>query len=253
MTAEAGGPFELVGGEHGLFIGAFEDIEYENFEILLGEGDKVFIYTDGVHEAVNADEEMFTVDRMLRSLNEAGTQNPARILEHVKSSVAAFVGDVSQFDDLTMLCFERKTPGGSEQTLCVDANLDHYADVIAFIDQLLEQNGCDEENRLRVQLAVDEIFTNIATYAYDAEGGKVEIAFSCKDGIAQITFADRGIPYDPLKKDDPDLTLSPEEMQIGGLGVFIAKNNMDAISYRYENNRNILTMSKNIGSPMPGA
>ena len=92
--------FQLIGGEHGLFIGAFEDIDYENFEILLGEGDKVFIYTDGVHEAVNADEEMFTVDRMLRALNEAGTQSPAGILEHVKSSVAEFVGDVSQFDDL---------------------------------------------------------------------------------------------------------------------------------------------------------
>ena len=241
-----GGVFELIGAEHGLFIGAFEDIDYENFEIHLGEGDKVFIYTDGVHEAVNADGEMFTVDRMLRSLNEAGTQNPERILEHVKSSVAAFVGDVSQFDDLTMLCFELKTSDSSKQTLCVDAKLDHYADVIAFIDKLLEQNGCDEENRLRVQLAVDEIFTNIATYAYGAEGGKVEISFSCKDGIAEITFADSGTPYDPLKKDDPDITLSPEEMQIGGLGIFIAKNNMDAISYRYENNRNILTMSKRI-------
>lgn len=241
-----GGVFELIGGEHGLFIGAFEDIEYENFEIRLGEGDKVFIYTDGVHEAVNANEEMFTVDRMLHSLNEVGTQNPECILEYVKSSVAEFVGDVPQFDDLTMLCFELKATGNSKQTLCVDAKLDHYTDVIAFIDKLLEQNGCDEENRFRVQLAVDEIFTNIVNYAYSAEGGKVEIAFLCKDGIAEITFADNGIPYDPLKKDDPDITLSPEEMQIGGLGVFIAKNNMDAISYRYENNRNILTMSKNI-------
>ena len=243
-----GGVFELVGGEHGLFIGAFEDIEYENYEIRLGEGDKVFIYTDGVHEAVNANEEMFTVDRMLRSLNEVGTQNPERILDHVKSSVAGFVGDVSQFDDQTMLCFERKTSGGSRQTLCVNATLDHYADVIAFIDKFLEQNGCDEENRLRVQLAVDEIFTNIVNYAYGPEGGKVEIAFSCKDGMAEITFADHGMPYDPLEKDDPDLTLSPEEMPVGGLGVFIAKNNMDAISYRYENDRNILTMSKNIKS-----
>ena len=248
MTAEAGGPFELVGGEHGLFIGAFEDIEYENFEILLGEGDKVFIYTDGVHEAVNDNEEMFTVNRMLRALNEAGTQSPEDILAHVKSSVEEFVGDVSQFDDLTMLCFERKAPGGGRQTLCVDATLENYADVIAFIDRLLEQNGCDEENRLRVQLAADEIFTNIVNYAYGAEGGKAEITFSCKDGIAEITFADNGVPYDPLQKDDPDLTLSPEEMQIGGLGVFIAKNNMDAISYRYENHRNILTMSKNIKS-----
>ena len=240
-----GGAFELIGGEHGLFISAFEGIEYENFEIRLGEGDKVFIYTDGVHEAVNANEEMFTVDRMLRSLNEVATQPPERILEHVKNSVAEFVGDVSQFDDLTMLCFERKTPG-SRQTLCVNAKLDHYAEVIAFIDQLLDQNGCDEENRLRVQLAVDEIFTNIVNYAYGPEGGKVEIAFSCKDGMAEITFADHGMPYDPLEKDDPDLTLSPEELQVGGLGVFIAKNNMDTISYRYENNRNILTMSKNI-------
>lgn len=246
-----GGVFELIGGEHGLFIGAFEGIEYENFEIHLGEGDKVFIYTDGVHEAVNDNEEMFTVDRMLRSLNEIGTQSPERILEHVKSSVAGFVGDAPQFDDLTMLCFERKTSVGGRQTLSVDATLEHYAEVIAFIDKLLAQNGCDEENRLRVQLAVDEIFTNIATYAYGNEGGQVEIAFSCKDGMAEITFADNGVPYDPLQKDDPDLTLSPEELQVGGLGVFIAKNNMDAISYRYENNRNILTMSKNIRLPMP--
>lgn len=246
-----GGAFRLIGGEHGLFIGAFEDVEYENFEIRLGEGDKVFIYTDGVHEAVNADEEMFTVDRMLHSLNEAGTQSPEDILAHVKSSVAEFVGDVSQFDDLTMLCFERKAPG-DRQTISVDATLEHYDDVIAFVDRLLAQNGCDEENRLRVQLAADEIFTNIATYAYGDEGGKAEISFSCKDGIAEITFADSGVPYDPLKKDDPDITLSPEEMQIGGLGVFIAKNNMDAISYRYENNRNVLTMSKNIRFPWHG-
>ena len=243
-----GGAFELIGGEHGLFIGAFEGIEYENFEIRLGEGDKVFIYTDGVHEAVNAEEEMFTVDRMLRALNEAGTQSPEDILAHVKSSVEEFVGDVSPFDDLTMLCFELKSSGGGRQTLSVDATLEHYADVIAFIDRLLEQNGCDEENRLRVQLAADEIFTNVATYAYGDEGGKAEISFSCKDGIAEITFADSGVPYDPLQKDDPDLTLSPEELPVGGLGVFIAKSNMDAISYRYENNRNILTMSKNISS-----
>ena len=217
-----GGAFKLIGGEHGLFIGAFEDIEYENSEIHLGKGDKVFIYTDGVHEAVNDKEEMFTVDRMLRSLNEVATQSPERILEHVKSSVAEFVGDVAQFDDLTMLCFELKTTDNSKQTLSVDATLENYADVIAFIDQRLAQNGCDEEDRLRVQLAVDEIFTNIVNYAYGAEGGKVEIAFSCQDGMAEITFADNGMPYDPLQKDDPDLTLSPEEMQVGGLGIFIA-------------------------------
>ena len=93
---------------------------------------------------------------------------------------------------------------------------------------------------------MDEIFTNIVNYAYGAESGEVEIAFLCKDGIAEITFADNGMPYDPLKKDDPDITLPPEEMPIGGLGVFIAKNNMDTVSYRYENNRNILTMSKNV-------
>ncbi len=99
-----------------------------------------------------------------------------------------------------------------------------------------------------MQLAVDEIFTNIVNYAYGDEGGKAEISFSCKDGIAEITFADSGVPYDPLQKDDPDTSLSPEEMQVGGLGVFIAKSNMDAISYRYENERNVLTMSQKIGS-----
>ena len=101
---------------------------------------------------------------------------------------------------------------------------------------------------MQISLAVEEIFVNIANYAYAAEGGNATIRAGIeKDtNMAVITFVDRGRPYDPTAKADPDITLSAEERAIGGLGIFMVKKTMDEVSYSYTNGCNVLTMKKKL-------
>ena len=106
--------------------------------------------------------------------------------------------------------------------------------------------GCDSENPVLnfIDLAVEEIFVNICHYAYGEKSGKVEIKMSYENGLLKLEFIDGGKAFNPLLKPDPDLTLSAEERGIGGLGIFLTKKYMDSVEYRYENNKNILTIEK---------
>ena len=93
-------------------------------------------------------------------------------------------------------------------------------------------------------MAVEEIFVNIANYAYDNEPGDVWISVSTDELGATVEFRDSGVPFDPLQKEDPDITLSAEKRPIGGLGIFMVKKNVDDISYEYRDGQNILRMKK---------
>ena len=236
--------FEILKSKHGLVVGAMSGIKYKDFEIQLNKGDKIFLYTDGVPEATNSDNKMFTLENTVQSLNEAKEQTPQGVLEHIKNSVDAFVGDAPQFDDLTMLCLELKDK--DENTLTVDATTDNLQQVMSFVDGILEENGATMKTQMQIDLAVEEIYVNIANYAYGENVGKAEISAECNDSVITITFKDSGKPYNPLEKPDPDITLSAEEREIGGLGVFLTKKNMDTVSYEYKDGKNILTMKKKI-------
>ncbi len=122
----------------------------------------------------------------------------------------------------------------------------NLGEVQEFIGQMLKEAGCREDIYLNVELAVEEVFVNIASYAYPGREGTVEIEAQITDEPAgiRIVFSDDGIPFDPLKKEDPDITLSAEERQIGGLGIYLVKEMMDEVHYRYEDGRNVLTVIK---------
>lgn len=126
------------------------------------------------------------------------------------------------------------------------AKLDNLNKVLAFIEETIEPVECPMKVKLQIDVAVEEIFVNIANYAYgDGEGYaiiKVELFDDPKR--VSITFVDEGCPYDPLKKEDPDVTLSASERQIGGLGIFMVKKSMDDMIYEYKNNQNHLTIVK---------
>ncbi len=242
----ADGQFSIVKNRHGPVIGAMPGITYREFSIELNPGDKLFLYTDGVPEATDANEQMFTLDRMLQVLNGAGKLPPKEILGAVWDSVNAFVGEAPQFDDLTMLCISYLGSQTNEKTLTVPAVPDRLDEVTAFVDAFLEERGCSPKAQMLIDLSVEEVFVNIASYAYPEKEGDAHIRLSEADGVVTLVFADSGIPYDPLQKEDPDVTLSADERPIGGLGIFLVKKNMDSVSYRYENGQNVLTISKKI-------
>ena len=118
--------------------------------------------------------------------------------------------------------------------------------VLGFIDEQLEQMDCPMKQQMQIDVAVEEIFVNIAHYAYVPGTGEATIRVELyhDPSEAEITFIDRGVPYDPLAKPDPDVTLSAEERVIGGLGIFMVKKTMDEVKYEYLDGCNILTIKK---------
>ncbi|MDO4744683.1 MAG: ATP-binding protein [Clostridia bacterium] len=120
--------------------------------------------------------------------------------------------------------------------------------MLDFVGHMLESFDCSMKIQTAICVAIEEIFINVAYYAYPEGVGDVTLQIGFEEGSRTITFrmADKGLPFDPLKKPDPDITLSAEEREIGGLGILIAKKTMDSITYAYENGENILTMVKKI-------
>ena len=131
------------------------------------------------------------------------------------------------------------------ETEAVVENLD---EVLGFIDENLDAADCSPKVAMQIRLAAEEIFVNIASYAYQPEKGKAIVRVEITEDplTVAITFIDHGIPYDPLKKADPDITLSAEERDIGGLGVFLAKKTMDDVTYEYKDGQNILKLKKSL-------
>lgn len=132
--------------------------------------------------------------------------------------------------------------------LVVSATIESIPEVTAFVDEQLEQLDCPIKTQMQVDVAIDELFSNIAYYAYNPEIGSATVRVEVtEDPIAVvITFIDNGVPYDPLAKADPDVTLPIEERGIGGLGIYMVKKTMDDISYEYKDGQNILKIKKNI-------
>ena len=130
--------------------------------------------------------------------------------------------------------------------LKIDAINDNLGKVNAFVDGVLEENDCSLRTQMQVDLVVEEVFVNIARYASGDEIGEAEISADIEDGVLTLVFRDSGVPYNPLEKDDPDITLSADEREIGGLGIFLVKKNMDEVSYDYVDGHNVFTMKKRI-------
>ena len=134
-----------------------------------------------------------------------------------------------------------------ERELNIAAKVDNLQPVLDFVDGILEDAACPIKTQMQIDVAVEEIFVNIASYAYGENDGeaRVTVLFT-DDNAVHITFYDSGVQYDPLAKEDPDVTLSAEERQIGGLGVFMTKKLMDDVSYEYTNGYNVLKLVKKL-------
>ena len=132
--------------------------------------------------------------------------------------------------------------------LTLEAKTENLDKVLSFVDEHLEEQECPMKTQMQIDIAVEELFVNIAHYAYHPEVGPVTIRVEVqKEPLAvTVTFIDHGVPYDPLAKEDPDTKLSAEERQIGGLGIYMVKKTMDDVSYEYKDGRNILKIKKNL-------
>ena len=130
--------------------------------------------------------------------------------------------------------------------LTIAATVENIEVVTDFVNQQLEELACPMKAQMQINIAIDELFSNIAHYSYNPEIGQATVRVEVMENplAVYITFIDNGVPYDPLSKEDPDLTLSAEERQIGGLGIYLVKMSMDEITYEYKDGQNILSIKK---------
>ena len=235
------GAFQLFKDKHGLVLAGMEGARYREYALELNEGDRLFVYTDGVPEATNADTVLYGTDRMLHALNEAKGSSCRGLLEALHRDVDAFVGAADQFDDITMLCIERRTAADGMKKISIAPTLDKLPEATSFFEDILSAADAPMKVIAQVNVAVDEIFSNIARYS-----GATAATLGCAlaDGRITLRFSDNGRPYDPTGKPDPDTTLSAEERDIGGLGIFMVKKIMDEVTYEYVDGLNILTLVK---------
>ena len=132
--------------------------------------------------------------------------------------------------------------------IVVPARAESIPQVTDWADAALEALGCPLRAQMQIDVAIDEIVSNIARCAYPDGEGSLEARLDFDDAAraVSLTFLDSGVPFDPLQREDPDVTLPPEARGVGGLGIFLVKKTMDAVRYRYENGQNVLRIEKKI-------
>ena len=248
LVKHANGSFEYLKMRAGFVLAGMEGVRYRANELQLECGDRIFLYTDGVPEASNSENAFFGEERLCSFMNNNSNIEASELLRTLKFNIDVFVDDAPQFDDITMLMLDYKITQGGELMMnkTFSAKTEALSDILGFVDERLEAFKCPMKIQMAICVAIEEVFVNVARYAYEGKDGDVILGIGFNEESHEITFCmrDRGIPFDPLQKPDPDISLSAEEREIGGLGIFITKKTMDSISYTYENGENILTMVK---------
>lgn len=178
-----------------------------------------------------------------RSIRRGGLEDSARKAE-IDHWTGELLGLLEKCDSLLFDAGAGRSEAFDE--IEVEATAANLAKVTAFVDERLERAACPMKTQMQIDVAVEEVFINIAKYAYHPGSGMATVRVEMGDDppLAKVTFIDRGKQYDPLAKEDPDVTLSADERPIGGLGIFMVKQSMDDVSYEFRDGANVLTLTK---------
>lgn len=243
VLKRADGSFELIKDKHGFVLAGMEMSRYKEYEIQLNKKDILYLYTDGVPEAKNAEDELYGTDRMLKALNEHADSSLEQMLMGVRKDIDAFVGDSPQFDDITMMAFELRHINEKnlidESALTLVPDEESIVKATDFVESELKERGVSDKIIIKINIAVDEIYSNIVRYS---GADKVTIKCLVTEETVTLVFEDNGVPYNPIDNPDPDITLTAEERNIGGLGIYMVKKSMSSLDYEYKDGKNILTI-----------
>lgn len=240
--------FEYIKLPIGFVLGGFETSMYKTKTINLLPNDQIFFYTDGVTEATNENGELFGEERLLNVLNAHLDLNPEALTKMVKEEIDKFVGSANQFDDITILSVLYKGNKAIKKEITVESLAENVEVVTEFVNNYLDRYSDNIRAKTQINVAIDELFSNIVKFAYSPEVGEAIIRIELREDPVSISisFIDHGKPFNPLELDNPDLDLSLDERKAGGLGIFIVRQSMDEISYEYKDGQNILTIRKKL-------
>lgn len=232
-------------------LGVFPDTPYGVQEVELSGPATLFLYTDGVTEAMNPRRELFTDGRLAAVLEGLGDGLAAReMAETVSDAVRNFVGDADPSDDLTLLVIRYIPQEGVDilrDSIDLDNDVRQVSALNHFIRSVASRMGMAEKPARNLQLAVEEIVVNVMHYAYPpGETGRVHVEATSDGRMVRITVSDEGVAFDPTAVAEVDTTRSAEDRPVGGLGVHLARHLADSIHYERVGEQNVLTLTKMI-------
>lgn len=237
VIKQADGTIEFLKCRPGFVLAGMEGIQYKDFELDLAEGQSLLLYTDGVTEATDVNNKLFGEDRLIAAVEESGNLNMRYTCKLVKQRVDEFVGEAPQFDDITMLGIKRKTDEDRLGYLVLETTPESADQVREFFDIFCEHYDVSFKAATKIMVMVDEIYSNILNYS-GATYAIVTAEYG--DGKVIMSYQDNGIAYDPLAKEDPDITLSAAERKIGGLGIYMVKKMAEDVKYARIGDKNVL-------------
>ena len=232
-------------------LGVMDDLIYTAQETLLQPGESLFLYTDGLTEAMNESHELFGVKRIEKGLqdcvkNESIT--PGKIIQTLTNRVNAFVDGAEQSDDLTLLAIQytpQEKPLVFRESLTLNNKVSEISKLNAFVQSATAALNMEKGLTHRIKLAVEEAVTNIIDYAYpNGTEGSIDITIEADENRIRFIITDSGAEFDPTGVSKADTTLSVDDRPIGGLGVFLVRNLMDSINYERTDGKNVLRMEK---------
>ena len=232
----------------GLFLGTFETAKYREEKIMLYPGDEILLYTDGVNEAFNVNEEEYGNERLEAFLSAHADLHPKDLVKSLRADVAAWAEGAEQSDDVTILALEYGEAPHAADSMRLEADLENLEIAMKFITDELEHRLCPAGVQRKIEVAFEELFVNVCRYAYAACGGKGDVVVSYVYTPNPRTFSiglrDKGVPFDPTTKVDPLRTTNIDEIGIGGLGIYMVKKSMDGFFYTRDGETNFVVIEK---------
>ena len=227
----------------GVILGGIEMARYKETSIKLKQGDKIILYTDGVTEAHDTSNGLFGEQRLLEFTQAHASDAPRDFIPEHREELTAFGGGVEQFDDITILMVEYRKGAIITASRTFPADTAELDNLFNYSSSLLEILNFSKRDIIMINTALEEVFVNVAKYAYK-DNGVVEVTLSNDQDHISFVFRDSGRPFNPLERADPKINANSDEREVGGLGIYMVKNIMDAVEYEYVDGHNVLTLIK---------
>lgn len=231
-----------------LAIGVLEGYKYMEQSCDFRPGSRLLLYTDGVTEAENISHELYGDDALMNAFGETRDKSLKTAVDHLLKRVGEHVLSAEASDDITLMLISYK---GAEDSVSVvfRNDIEEMYRLEQFIDEAVERWHLSPADAMNLNLALEEAIVNCIHYAYpEHKRGEILLHASLREDILTIVLSDAGIPFDPTKREAPDLELAAEDRPIGGLGIFLVKQIMDTVEYKRMEDRNVLIMTKRIMS-----
>lgn len=234
---------------HGPVVAAMEQMSYRESKIQLDKEDILFGYTDGITEAHNINEELFSDKRLENFLKNEPFKDSKTTVNNLIEKVRIFEDGAEQFDDITAICLEYK--GASTSTkihsreIRINNRIEEVQKAMAIFEKFAVMHQISMVNTMKINIVLDEILSNIVKYGFpDGAVHEIKATIEMHGRKLVIVFSDDGIPFNPYQKTPPDLTVPLEKREVGGIGIHLVKKLMDEFSYKRNVNLNVVTMVK---------